>query len=91
MDVLYRLSYIGQWSGVWGREYTNNLQITTLILPVACNFRLPFAPAAGTLGAEDEARTRYPQLGRLMLYQMSYFRLYLARTVGRTGFEPVKT
>jgi hypothetical protein len=26
--------------------------------------------------AEDEARTRYPQLGRLMLYQMSYFRLF---------------
>jgi hypothetical protein len=26
-------------------------------------------------GAEDGARTRHPQLGRLMLYQMSYFRL----------------
>lgn len=25
------------------------------------------------LGAEDEARTRDPQLGRLMLYQLSYF------------------
>ena len=24
-------------------------------------------------GAEDEARTRDPQLGRLMLYQLSYF------------------
>ena len=27
------------------------------------------------LGAEDEAQTRDPQLGRLMLYQLSYFRL----------------
>ena len=26
--------------------------------------------------AEDRARTGHPQLGRLMLYQMSYFRLY---------------
>ena len=25
-------------------------------------------------GAEDEIRTRDPQLGRLMLYQLSYFR-----------------
>lgn len=27
------------------------------------------------LKAEDGDRTRYPQLGRLMLYQMSYFRI----------------
>lgn len=26
-------------------------------------------------GAEDEAQTRDPQLGRLMLYQLSYFRI----------------
>ena len=26
------------------------------------------------LGAENEVRTRDPQLGRLMLYQLSYFR-----------------
>lgn len=25
-------------------------------------------------GAEDETRTRNPQLGKLMLYQLSYFR-----------------
>ena len=49
--------------------------------------------------AEDRARTGYPQLGRLMLYQMSYFRFFATRSdlsgknrslVGRTGFEPVK-
>jgi hypothetical protein len=27
-------------------------------------------------GAEDEIRTRDPQLGKLMLYQLSYFRIY---------------
>ena len=26
--------------------------------------------------AENEIRTRDPQLGKLMLYQLSYFRLY---------------
>ena len=37
-------------------------------------------------GAEDEAQTRDPQLGRLMLYQLSYFR----KIVGKDGFEPPK-
>ena len=27
------------------------------------------------MGAEDEVRTRDPQLGRLMLYRLSYFRI----------------
>ena len=29
-----------------------------------------------TPGAEDGNRTRDPQLGKLMLYQLSYFRIY---------------
>ncbi len=36
--------------------------------------------------AEDGARTRHLKLGRLSLYQMSYFR----KIVGREGFEPPK-
>src|SRR5690554_4646028 len=40
------------------------------------------------VGAEDEVRTRDPQLGRLMLYQLSYFRVLV---VGGAGFEPTKT
>ena len=28
------------------------------------------------LGAEDRARTGHPDLGKVVLYQMSYFRLY---------------
>ena len=27
-------------------------------------------------GAEDEIRTRDPHLGKVMLYQLSYFRIY---------------
>jgi hypothetical protein len=38
--------------------------------------------------AEDRARTGHPQLGRLMLYQMSYFRFNIHSLVGREGFEP---
>ena len=41
--------------------------------------------------AEDETRTRDPQLGRLMLYQLSYFRNYLVMTVGVIGFEPIQS
>ena len=42
-------------------------------------------------GAEDEVRTRDPQLGRLMLYRLSYFRIRLnTKIVGRAGFEPTK-
>ena len=39
------------------------------------------------LGAEDGTQTRDPQLGRLMLYQLSYFRKI---SVGSDGFEPPK-
>jgi hypothetical protein len=50
--------------------------------------------------AGDETRTRDIQLGRLMLYQLSYSRLFvfclgvyanLLAKVGRGGFEPPKT
>ena len=37
-------------------------------------------------GAENEVRTRDPQLGRLMLYQLSYFRN--VNSVGGGGLEP---
>ena len=35
--------------------------------------------------AGNEARTRDPNLGRVVLYQLSY-----SRGVGRAGFEPTK-
>ena len=35
-------------------------------------------------GAENEARTRDPNLGKVMLYQLSYFRKFVVRG----GIEP---
>ena len=40
--------------------------------------------------AEDGAQTRDPQLGRLMLYRLSYFRMFCILCVGKDGFEPPK-
>ena len=37
----------------------------------------------GEIGAGNGARTRDPQLGKLMLYQLSYSRLFPAITVTR--------
>ena len=34
----------------------------------------------GVVGAEDEVRTRDPQLGRLMLYRLSYFRIFQSKS-----------
>ena len=38
--------------------------------------------------AENGTQTRDPQLGRLVLYQLSYFRK--SKEVGGDGFEPPK-
>lgn len=35
------------------------------------------SPPGLAVGAVDEARTRDPQLGKLMLYQLSYYRVAL--------------
>ncbi len=45
----------------------------------------------GLLRAEDGTQTRDPQLGRLMLYRLSYFRMNCElKGVGSDGFEPPK-
>ena len=55
---------------------------------------LPLSYNSKKKRAEDGAQTRDPQLGRLMLYQLSYFRI-LAKVVtlivGKDGFEPPKS
>ena len=43
---------------------------------------LPLSYAGKNLRAEDEVRTRDPQLGRLMLYRLSYFRNCISMNVG---------
>jgi hypothetical protein len=41
--------------------------------------------------AGNETRTRDPNLGRVVLYQLSYSRLIIKTSVGRGGFEPPKS
>ena len=52
-------------------------------------------PVVSRIWAEDGSRTRNLQLGRLELYQLSYFRFaqkpaYAILCVGQDGFEPPK-
>src|SRR6266545_2247945 len=82
-DALYRLSYA---SGVRRKDARTqrvrspHLTLSTLRLCVlASSLRLP--------QAGDGTRTRDPQLGRLMLYQLSYTRERRRPMVGE-GFEP---
>ena len=37
------------------------------------------------LGAENETRTRDPNLGKVMLYQLSYFRNYVMNSSNYAG------
>ncbi len=55
--------------GAGGRNRTDDLFITSEPL---C--RLSYASNTHTDGADDGTRTRGPQLGKLMLYQLSYIR-----------------
>ena len=48
-----------------------------LILTMDVLYRLSYIGLMKSFRAEDGARTRHPQLGRLVLYQMSYFRLLM--------------
>ena len=48
-------------------------------------FALPLGYCALKNGAVDEARTRDLNLGKVALYQLSYYRIM----VPRTGVEPV--
>ena len=43
-----------------------------ILAPFTCSFLHLTAPPSG---AENGTRTRDPQLGKLMLYQLSYFRV----------------
>ena len=56
------------------------------ILSPSC---LPFHHSSRpTRGAENETRTRDPDLGKVVLYQLSYFRNRFS--VPRTGLEPAR-
>ena len=65
-------------------------------LPILYKKRLPILSTDNLIlyGAENETRTRDPNLGKVMLYQLSYFRKLnfviqkSERLVPRTGLEP---
>ena len=65
-------------------------------LPILYKKRLPILSTDNLIlyGAENETRTRDPNLGKVMLYQLSYFRKLnfviqkSERWVPRTGLEP---
>ena len=89
--MLYQLSYFrisilcGQgWirttEGISQQIYSLP-HLATLVLALSRNY-------VSIMRAEDGAQTRDPQLGRLMLYQLSYFRISIF--VGKDGFEPPK-
>ena len=44
-------------------------------------------PPAGGIGAEDRARTGHPNLGKVVLYQMSYFRVWCKELKGSKNSE----
>ena len=54
------------------KELLVRLELTTSSLPRKCSTAELFRQ---NIRAEDGAQTRDPQLGRLMLYQLSYFRI----------------
>jgi hypothetical protein len=58
-------------------ELLMRIELTTSSLPRKCSTaELQQLGCEGKKRAEDRARTGYPQLGRLTLYQMSYFRFF---------------
>ena len=75
-------------------EPTTRLELVTSSLPRRCSTaelrgQGLMAEAIGKNGAGNGVRTRDPQLGRLMLYQLSYSREDAREVVGASGFEPL--
>ena len=75
--------------GAYDRNRTDDLILTKDVLYLLSHVGQPtIGPKAGLLRAGDGGRTRGPQLGRLMLYQLSYSRV--PKTVAEGGLEPPK-
>ena len=55
------------------------------------SFTAPAAGVKGKFGAENGTRTRYLQLGKLSLYQVSYFRFcFYFNVVRPTALDPAE-
>ena len=58
-----------------------------LLWRCVADYKRKEAPAMAPLGAENETRTRDPDLGKVVLYQLSYFRS-ISKTRSRgTGLQ----
>ena len=71
-------------------EPTTGIEPVNLILTKDALYRLSYVGSIFAFGAGNGTRTRDPQLGRLMLYQLSYSRLEKKIMVEGVGFEPTK-
>ncbi len=98
-EVLYRLSYVSRVSRAGSAGARNRAMPSCpdrgehAVAEFPRGVQVPWSAGADLDEAGDETRTRDPQLGRLMLYQLSYTRA--ARPTGRSnstklavGFEP---
>ena len=86
--MLYRLSYFRNLCGQRWIRTTEGVSQQIYSLPhLATLVFARFSKVRPLVGAEDGAQTRDPQLGKLMLYRLSYSR---SLVVGKDGFEPPK-
>ena len=53
----------------------SGIEPLTYAVQVRRSPKLSYIPIFNCFGAGNEARTRDPNLGKVMLYQLSYFRL----------------
>ena len=61
------------------RELYLRVELRTSSLPRKCSTTELIQ--RGAFRAEDGAQTRDPQLGRLVLYRLSYFRVYVPKII----------
>ena len=69
---------------------TPELQRLLFLIPKQTGGPCPKGPTSGDSRAEDEVRTRDLQLGRLSLYQLSYFRMPSANNAPVNANAPPK-
>ena len=79
---------MNRFKSSFSQELLPRLELGTASLPRKCSTT---ELLQHSVRAENGAQTRDPQLGRLVLYQLSYFRVTSLKEVGGDGFEPPKS
>ena len=67
----------------------SGIEPLTYAVQVRRSPKLSYIPICNCFGARNEARTRDPNLGKVMLYQLSYSRKILMSVVPLIGIEPI--